>query len=190
MLENGHKVRLGSEIDIIWEPDERLHKQSSKVIVVDDQIRNEIDSMVATMIAAHGVGLAAIQVGIPKRMLVVECSYLIKKYPGSEKGLPNDTTILRMINPEVINAYGSCVEEEGCLSVPGLNPEVERAKRIKVKYLDYWGNKQEIELNGFVARCFLHELDHLNGITLLDKVSPLKKSLALKKIQKMKKRAS
>lgn len=189
MLERGQEVKIGKKKEIVLEPDLRLHQKSLLVTKVDDEIRSKIDDMVATMIGDDGgVGLAAVQIGIMQRIIVIDCGSFAKKDDDSSRGIPPETTVLRMINPEVLSVEGSCIEEEGCLSVPGAHVKVSRAKSLKIQYLDYWGYTQEIQLYDWVARCILHEMDHLNGITLIDKISPLRKSLVLKKIQKMQKR--
>jgi len=190
MLEQGQKIKLGKVRPLVLEPDLRLHKKSETVSSIDDNVRSIIDDMIATMIHDDGVGLAAVQVGVMQRILVIDCAHLINKDDRTKQILPPSTTVFRMINPEITEAHGKDIQQEGCLSVPGVHPDVTRSESIKVKYIDYWGAEQEIALYGWVARCFQHELDHLNGITLLDKLSPLKKSLAIKRIQKAQKRLS
>lgn len=186
MLDRGEKVKLGKKLKIVLEPDQRLHQVSAPVTVVTDETRSIIDDMVTTMLD-DGVGLAAVQVGIMQRIFVIDCAGLMDRSENYKKELPPETTILRIINPEIIESCGSETQEEGCLSVPGIHPEISRAESIKIAYLDYWGKPQELELSSWLARCFQHELDHLNGITLLNQLSPLKRSLALKKLQKMQK---
>jgi peptide deformylase len=188
-FENGHLVNIGEVLDLVIEPDERLHQVSKPVDIVDDIIRKEIDNITASMLKHRGVGLASVQVGIMKRILVMDCASLLlmNKIP-SNSTLPAETTLLRMINPTIVKNEGSDVAEEACLSVPEINVEVFRPTSITVEYIDYWGNQQNIHLDGWLARCFLHELDHINGITLLNKLSPLKKNLALKKLHKLQKK--
>lgn len=185
MFDRGQSVTIGKVLDVIHEPDPRLHKVSEPILVVDDSIRLFINDLVATMLT-KGVGLAAVQVGVMKRIFVMDCASLIAM-DGTAlyNGLPDSTDVLRVINPVILSGTGECNEEEGCLSVPGVRMKVARDSVINVEYIDYNGSLQQLELRGWVARCFQHEFDHLNGVTLLNGLSPLKKKMALKKIQKL-----
>lgn len=183
MFDRGEAVRIGKLLDIIHEPDTRLHLVSEPVSIIDDSIRSLIDDMVATMLES-GVGLAAVQVGIMKRIFVMDCATLASMNKDKNNSLPDNTDILRIINPVITQTSGECKEEEGCLSVPGVQREMTRFSEISVEYLNYNGRPCSLVLTGWVARCFQHEFDHLNGITLLTGLSPLKKSMALKKVSK------
>lgn len=139
---------------------------------IDDNLRNTLDDMLKTMKQAHGIGLAANQIGISKRFFVLQIEDKVKK----------------IINPEIIEKSTELVEiEEGCLSIPGIYKPVIRPNKIKVKYLNEEGNEVIEELEDIWARAFLHELDHLDGVLFVDKITPTAKSLIRKKLQNMKK---
>jgi peptide deformylase len=161
---------------ILTAPDPRLKVVSEPVTKVDGDIRTLIDDMIATMYDADGIGLAAIQVGQPKRILVLDIDQRDgKKNPQA------------FINPKITWASEeTAVAEEGCLSIPEIWDEVERPARIKAEYLDRDGKKQELEADGLLAVCLQHEMDHLEGILFVDHLSKLKRSMAMKKLQKAK----
>ena len=144
--------------NIIEEGDPILRKRSRKVEEVNDRIRMILDDMVETMREAEGVGLAAPQVGILRRMFVAE---------------PEPGKVYYMINPEITDKEGAQKSNEGCLSVPGYMGIVERPEKIKIKGLDYYGNMQEHDLEGFEARVMCHENDHLDGILYTDKAEKM-----------------
>ncbi len=158
-------------LPILTLPDKRLRTKAKAVETVDESIRQLADDMLETMYAAPGIGLAATQVDRHVRLVVMDLS--------EEKNQP-----LCFINPEIIEAEGEQVCEEGCLSVPDIYAKVKRAERVKVKALDKHGEPFEMEADGLLAVCIQHELDHLEGIVFLDRLSPLKKKMALKKLQK------
>ena len=161
---------------ILTAPDPRLKVVSEPVTKVDAEIRTLVDDMIETMYGADGIGLAAIQVGIPKRILVMDLD--------QKDGKKNPKAY---INPVILWASEEMATfEEGCLSVPKIWHEVERPARIKAEYLDRDGKKQELEAEGLLATCLQHEMDHLNGILFVDHLSKLKRSMALKKLQKAK----
>lgn len=166
-------------LPIVIAPDPILEKVAEPVEEVNAEIRKIIDNMIETMRHGHGAGLAAPQVGISKRIFLMDISSYYKK----------EMPLYVVINP--VFTYFSeetCVEEEGCLSIPvGARIPVERPKALRMQYLDYDGNQQEIEADGWLARGFLHENDHIDGITGLNYLSPLKKSLMIKKLIKYKK---
>ena len=143
-------------------PDPRLRKKATPVEVVDDTLRGLIDDMFETMYAAPGIGLAATQVDVHKRLLVADIS--------QEK---TDPYIL--INPQLLEKDGVIVSEEGCLSVPGYYEEVERAEHIRVSFLNRDGAEVEMEANGMLAVCFQHEIDHLDGKLFVDYLSEAKR---------------
>lgn len=162
---------------IITAPDPRLKAVSEPVKTVDDEIRRLIDDMMDSMYAADGIGLAAIQIGVPKRILVMDIA---------QKDGANEPRVF--INPEIVWASEETATfEEGCLSVPEIWDEVDRPARIKAEYLDRDGNKQLLEADGLLATCLQHEMDHLNGVLFIDHLSKLKRSMAIKKLTKAKK---
>jgi peptide deformylase len=154
-----------------------LKQKTSKVEVVDDEIRTLLDDMLETMYASNGCGLAAPQIGLSKRIAVIDIAH------EGEEPAP-----LYMVNPEIIwRSDEKEVYEEGCLSVPGQRAEVERPASVKIKYLDYHGNEQELLAKDFLAVAAQHELDHLDGILYIDKMSRLKRQMLLKKLEKYRK---
>jgi peptide deformylase len=162
---------------ILTEPDPFLRQKSVKVEEVNDEIRSLMDDMLETMYNAPGIGLAAIQIGVPKRVIVIDLSR------EDEKKNP-----FYFINPEIItNSDSDATYEEGCLSVPGQFAEINRPDKCKVKYLDYSGKKQTLDAEGLLATCIQHEIDHLEGILFIDYLSKLKKSMIVKKLSKRKK---
>ena len=162
---------------ILTEPDPFLRQKSTKVEIVDDKIRSLMDDMLETMYAAPGIGLAAIQIGVPKRVIVIDLAR------DGEKKTP-----LYFINPEIItNSNNDATYEEGCLSVPGQFAEISRPDKCKVKFLDYNGEKKILETEGLLATCIQHEMDHLEGILFIDYLSKLKKNMIIKKLSKNKK---
>ena len=162
---------------ILTEPDPFLRQKSKVVEKVDDDIRQLMDDMLETMYNAQGIGLAAIQVGVPKRIIVIDLS--------KEKEKKNP---LYFVNPEIFwNSKEDATYEEGCLSVPGQFAEIDRPDKCHVKYLDYDGNKKELKAEGLLATCIQHEIDHLEGILFIDYLSKLKRSIITKKLSKQKK---
>ena len=160
---------------ILTEPDPFLRKKSEAVDEVNDNMRQLMDDMLETMYDAPGIGLAAIQIGIPKRVIVMDIS--------KEKKNP-----LYFVNPEIIwSSREDATYEEGCLSVPGQFAEIDRPDKCHIKYLDYNGNDKELKAEGLLATCIQHEMDHLQGILFIDYLSKLKKSLITKKLSKRKK---
>jgi peptide deformylase len=164
-------------LDILHYPDKRLRTVAEPVEVVDDSIRKLVDDMLETMYAAPGIGLAATQVNVHKRVLVMDLS-------------ENKNDPLCLINPEIIQSDGVEQTEEGCLSVPDIYETVERAERIVVKALDRDGNEQRLEADGLLAVCIQHEMDHLQGKLFVDYLSPLKQMRVKKKIQKARRQAT
>tara|TARA_B100000700_G_C14859521_1_gene767955 strand:+ start:167 stop:691 length:525 start_codon:yes stop_codon:yes gene_type:complete len=162
---------------ILTEPNKILREKSLPVEKVDEEIQKLMDDMLETMYAAPGIGLAAIQVGIPKRIIVLDLS------PKDKPRSP-----MYFVNPEIIKKSNTdSTYEEGCLSVPGQFAEIDRPDRCHVKYLDYHGKPKEIEAEGMLATCIQHEMDHLEGILFIDYLSKLKKSMIIKKLSKQKK---
>tara|TARA_B100001248_G_C27380148_1_gene456492 strand:- start:1624 stop:2148 length:525 start_codon:yes stop_codon:yes gene_type:complete len=166
-----------SQRKIVIEPDPILREKSVKLEKVDDELRALLDDMLETMYAAPGIGLAAVQIGILKRLIVIDIS------KDQEKKNP-----LFLINPEIIfKSKKTSIHEEGCLSLPGHFAEIERPAECQVKFIDYNGKKKELQANGLLATCIQHEIDHLNGILFIDYLSKLKKDMIVKKLIKHKK---
>ena len=156
-------------------PDPVLRQLSKPVETVDADVRRLADDMLETMYDAPGIGLAAIQVGIAKRILVID---LAKE--GEEK------QPLVFINPQILKSSDErSVYEEGCLSIPDYYAEVERPAAVRVKYLDRDGKLQEMEAEGLMATCLQHEIDHLNGVLFIDHISKLKRDMVVKKFKKL-----
>ncbi len=160
-----------AKLRILEFPDPRLRKKAAPVEQVDDALRQLIDDMFETMYEAPGIGLAATQVDVHRRLLVADVS--------AEKDEPQV-----LINPEILEKGGTTVTEEGCLSVPGYFEEVERAEHIKARYLDREGNEQEREFEGLLAVCVQHEIDHLDGKLFVDYLSEIKRQRIRKRLDK------
>ncbi|MBD1156696.1 peptide deformylase [Pelagibacterales bacterium SAG-MED20] len=161
---------------ILTEPNKLLRQVSSPVEKVSDEERKLMDDMLDTMYAAPGIGLAAIQVGVPKRIIVMDIS------KDENKKEP-----MYFVNPIIKNKNSEkATYEEGCLSVPNQFAEIERPNKCEVEYLDYNGKKQSLKADGLLATCIQHEMDHLEGILFIDYLSKLKKSMILKKLSKNK----
>ena len=169
-------------LPIIEVPDPRLRQISTPVEDVNDEIRALIADMFETMYAAPGIGLAAIQVGVPKRLLVIDL-----QEPEEEGGEPvRDPRVF--INPEILTHSEQQVPyQEGCLSVPDQYAEVDRPDRIRARWLDLDGKAHEEEIVGLLATCLQHEMDHLEGILFIDHLSRLKREMILKKLAKQRK---
>jgi peptide deformylase len=165
--------------EIIKLPDKRLRLKSEPVKRIDAGIRKLIDDLFETMYEAPGIGLAAIQIAVPKRVVTMDLS---KKEDDHKPQV--------FINPEVIwKSDQTSKYEEGCLSIPEFYEEVERSAQVKVKYLDIDGNEQEIEASGLMATCLQHEIDHTNGVLFIDYISKLKRDRVIKKFTKAAKTA-
>jgi len=160
-----------TKLTILEFPDPRLRKKATSVEVVDDELRALIDDMFETMYAAPGIGLAATQVDVHKRLLITDVS--------AEKTEP-----YALINPRILEKDGVAVTEEGCLSVPGYYEEVERAERIKVSFLNRNGDEVEMEAEGLLAVCIQHEMDHLEGKLFVDYLSEAKRSRIRKRLER------
>lgn len=173
-------------LPLVIAPDPRLAVKSKPVERVDNAARKLMDDMLETMYASNGVGLAAVQVGVHQRILVMDVHYGSSRYvtEGEQKPEP-----LFLVNPEIIESSEetNCYEE-GCLSFPGQYTDVVRPKRVKVKYLDYNGKEQIMNADGLLATCVQHEMDHLEGIVFVDHISKLKRDMIVKKLQKQKRK--
>jgi len=161
---------------ILTAPDPRLKAASEKISRVDDELKKLIDDMLETMYAEDGIGLAAIQIGVPRRLLVMD---LAQKDGRREPQA--------FINPRILWASDeTIVVQEGCLSVPDIWEEVERPARIAAEFLDRDGTLKTVEADGLLSTCLQHEMDHLDGVLFIDHLSKLKRSIALRKVQKAK----
>ena len=159
--------------EIVKYGDPVLHGPAEPVEEIDDSIRNLLADMVQTMYAAPGVGLAAPQIGVPLRVIVIDLS--VGEDPSQ---------MIQLINPEFLERDGQQSEEEGCLSVPGYGGTPARPARVKVKGLDPEGNERVYEATELLARAFCHELDHLDGLLFVDRLSPLKRDLMKRRLKK------
>jgi len=158
-------------LDILHFPDPRLRTRAQEVLAVDDQVRTLIDDMLETMYRAPGIGLAATQVNVHRRILVIDIS--------NEQNEPGV-----FINPEILETYGSEEMDEGCLSVPGIYERVQRAERVRFRALGRDGKAFELEVDGLLAVCIQHEIDHLEGKLFVDYLSQLKRQRIRKKLEK------
>jgi len=165
-----------SLLPILEYPDPRLRTKAQPVTVFDAALQTLIDGMFATMYEAPGIGLAASQVNVHRQLLVLDVS--------EEKNAP-----MVLINPKIIASEGSQTYQEGCLSVPGIFADVDRADRITVESLDRHGQPQNFEADGLLAVCIQHEMDHLIGKLFVDYLSPLKRDLVRKKLEKQRRNA-
>lgn len=161
---------------VVKYPDPVLAKRGAPVTVFDKALHRLIEEMFESMYVAQGIGLAAPQIGLSQRLTVIDTSF---------KKEPKDKLVL--INPEVVEARGKQLEEEGCLSLPEIREKVPRAAWVKVKAQNEQGEWFEVEGTELLARAMLHEIDHLDGVLFIDRISRLKRELALRKIRKMQK---
>lgn len=162
--------------EIILYPDPVLRTKTSRVERIDKSLDRLIEDMVETMHAAPGVGLAANQVGVPLQLAVIDLS--------SRENEEQRHPLIVIINPEILFMEGSVVEEEGCLSIPDYAEKVKRAAKVKVRAQDRTGKPFEIEAEGLLAKALQHEIDHLNGLVFVDRLSPLKKNLFKRRFRK------
>ena len=166
---NSHKILI--------EPDPFLRKKCEPVETVDDHLRKLMNEMLETMYDAPGIGLAAIQIGILKKIIVIDIS--------KDK---DEKEPLFLVNPEIVfTSKKTSVYEEGCLSLPGQFAEIERPAECHIKYIDFDGKANELKAQGLLSTCIQHEVDHLNGILFIDYLSRLKKTMIIKKLKKQKK---
>lgn len=160
-----------ADLDILIYPDDRLRNIAKPVVDIDDKTRSLIDNMFATMYAAPGIGLAATQVDVHQRIVVIDIS-------------ENKDQPLTLINPEIIDSDGRAEHEEGCLSIPGIFEQVEREDQIRFAAIDADGNPYEMEAEGLLSVCVQHEIDHLDGKLFVDYLSALKRRRIKKKMLK------
>ncbi len=165
--------------DILILPDKRLRSVSKPVVAIGDEIRTLVADMFETMYEAPGIGLAAIQVGVPSRVIVMDLS---KREAEAEPRV--------FINPEITwSSEEQSLYEEGCLSIPDVHEDVERPARVKIRYLDLEGKPHEEDAEGLFATCIQHEVDHVNGVLFVDHISKLKRERIIKKFTKAAKKA-
>lgn len=174
-------------LPIVTAPDRRLRVRSAPVAIVDEGVRRLMDDMLETMRAAPGIGLSAVQVGVARRIVVVEA-------PGTETDAETEDgpeaapRTLCMANPRIVWASAeTALYEEGCLSLPDQYAEIERPAEVRVEFLDGEGRGQQEKASGILARCVQHELDHLEGILLVDRLSQVRRNIILRKLSKAKK---
>jgi len=158
-------------LEVLHFPDARLRKKAASVETVDDTVRNLARDMIETMYAENGIGLAATQVNVQKRVVVMDLS--------EEKNSP-----VVLVNPEILSASGTEEMQEGCLSVPDIYETVQRAEKISFRYLNLDAETIDMEADGLLAVCVQHEIDHLNGKLFIDYLSPLKRKRISKKLEK------
>ena len=162
-----------------------MREKSLKVNQVDEDLQKLMDDMLETMYAAPGIGLAAIQVGVPKRVIILDIGWRDKSESTNDEKQVVRKTPMCFVNPEIITkSTNNSTYEEGCLSVPGQFAEIDRPDKCHVKYLDYYGQPKEIKAEGMLATCIQHEIDHLEGILFIDYLSKLKKEMIIKKLSK------
>ena len=167
-----------SKRKIIIEPDPILRKVSEPLEKVDNELRKLMDDMLETMYSAPGIGLAAVQIGILKRLIVIDI-------PKGEEKKKNP---LFLINPIITSrSKDTSIYEEGCLSIPGHFAEIERPAQCHINFLDYGGNQKQLKADGLLSTCIQHEIDHLDGKLFIDYLSKLKKDMIIKKLVKQKK---
>jgi peptide deformylase len=159
---------------IVKFPDPILQRPTEPVTAFDDDLRRLVDDMFESMYVAHGIGLAAPQIGIPKRLTVIDLSF--QKNPEEK---------IALINPEVIFKEGKIYEEEGCLSLPDIREKVARAAKVKIRAQDLEGKWFERDADDLLARAFQHEIDHLDGVLFIFRISALKRDFVLRKIRKL-----
>lgn len=165
--------------DIRKYPDKVLQQKAKPVSTITSDLQTLIDDMIETMYAAPGVGLAAPQVGISKQLAVIDISSRDEQYP-----------LIVLINPVIVHREGTVEFEEGCLSVPGYTAEIVRSEKVQVRALDRQGREIEIAGEGLLSIALQHEIDHLEGILLIDRLSPIKREFVKKKLKKTQKQAS
>ena len=176
MAKKAEKIYTGRIHQVVKWPDPVLAKRGEDVTVFDDELKTLVEEMFESMYVAQGIGLAAPQIALSKRVTVIDVSF--NKNPSDK---------LVLINPQLVEATGRQVEDEGCLSLPEIREKVARAAKVKVKAQDATGKWFEVEGEELLARALQHEIDHLDGVLFIDRISRLKRELVLRKIRKMQK---
>jgi peptide deformylase len=176
LAKKADKIYTGKIHQVVKWPEPVLAKRGEEVMVFDEALKTLVEEMFESMYIAQGIGLAAPQISLSKRITVIDVSF--RKNPSDK---------IALINPEIIHAEGRQVEEEGCLSLPEIREKVVRASKVKVKAQDVTGKWFEVEGEELLARALQHEIDHLDGVLFIDRISRLKRELVLRKIRKMQK---
>lgn len=174
-------------------PDPVLRKQCTEVSEIDPQLLQLLEDMAETMYQAPGIGLAAPQVGVSLRAIVVDVGPQLEAIEQTADGSPDDessddhltNTLFKMVNPVILQSEGLTEHEEGCLSIPGITEKVQRPESITVAYTDIDGCKCQLEANGLLSVCIQHEIDHLNGVLFVDKLKGVRKHLVKSKLKKL-----
>lgn len=177
-------------LSLVIAPDERLNTPSKPVEVVNDEIRKLCDDMLETMYASKGIGLAAVQVGVMKRVIVVDVEWGSSRYDdeGSTQDTIKNAKPLKLINPEIIESSDELSSyNEGCLSFPDQYSDVKRPAEVTIRYLNEKGEEKKARVTGLLSTCIQHEIDHINGIVFVDHVSKLKRDMIIRKLKKAKK---
>jgi len=182
-----------SILPLIISPDPLLKQVAKEVEKVDAELQKLMDDMLQTMYHEKGIGLAAVQVGVLKRILVMDVNYESGRYENQgcgdshcEEVHVEDSSPIYMVNPKIIKSSAELSTfSEGCLSFPEIRAEIKRPEKVEVEYLDYHGKKQILKADGILATCVQHEIDHLNGITFVDYLSKTKREMLLKKMGKL-----
>jgi len=174
---------------ILTYPDPFLRKKCAPVEEIDGEVLELLDDMAETMYGARGVGLAASQIGVDKRVVVIDISP--RQTEADEEGEEDEETeyegpgLIELINPEIISSEGEVIAEEACLSIPGFTSDVKRKQRVVIEAYNREGQLMEIEASELLARVFQHEIDHLDGVLFIDRLSRLKRELIKRKIEKV-----
>jgi peptide deformylase len=179
-------------LPLVIAPDPRLKKVSEPVRIeqINDELRRFMDDLLETMYVSHGLGLAAVQVGVHKRILAMDISQGSIRYDGTHNPDAQPDPIF-MINPEIVwKSDEKFMFEEGCLSFPAQFAKVERPAKVRVKFYDYYGTEREMAFEQLASVCVQHEIDHLNGITFVEHVSKMKRDTIMRKLEKHKKKAA
>jgi len=164
-------------------PDEVLRRKARPVDLVDEEVRNVLDDMAETMYGGAGIGLAGPQVGISRRLVVMDV-------PGDEESGTPGTGLIYLVNPAIVSREGAGSNTEGCLSFPGLEIDVKRAARVSFEYLDQHGVRQSRDAEGLFAVCVQHEIDHLDGVLFVDRLGPVSRRLAMREYDKLRAKAA
>ena len=172
-------------LKIIYEPNPSLHKKAKEVTFEDTSLKNTLNSMVKTLGTLNGIGLAAPQVNIDKRLIVIDLRG-VEDYDANHKTFEQDKKLFKMINPVITSFSDEKLSmNEGCLSLPSVRANIIRPKELDLEFYDENFNLCKIHASGLLAKCIQHEIDHLNGITMINYMSPLKKDVAIRKIKKI-----
>jgi peptide deformylase len=164
-------------------PDDVLKRKAEPVATVDDGVRKLLADMAETMYASHGIGLAAPQVGVSRRIVVIDV-------PADEEEGTKGSGLLYLVNPRIVARDGSTTTTEGCLSFPRLEIDVKRAARVRVAHLDDRGEERETAADGLLAICLQHEIDHLDGVVFVERLGPVSRRLALREFERLRRESA